>query len=99
MFHDPIVDEVRAIREQLAAQSGFDIRKIIEAAQKRQVASKSRIVSYQQPTSLSGEELPAMESVQVVCEKPSRLASECAKLDPVFEKALAEEGLTDNSEQ
>ena len=27
----------------------------------------------------------------------SRLARECAKLDPVFEKALAEEGLSEDS--
>ena len=31
--------------------------------------------------------------------KRSRLASECAKLDPAFEKALADEGLTEDSEQ
>ena len=38
---------------------------------------------------------------QVVAEKldrleKSRLAQECAKLDPAFEKALAEEGLSKN---
>ena len=60
MFHDPIVEEVRAIREQLAAQFNFDIRKIIEDAQKRQATSKSRIVSFQtsneslQPTGPAG---------------------------------------------
>ena len=31
--------------------------------------------------------------------KRSRLASECAKLDPVFEKALADEGLTEDAKQ
>jgi metal-responsive CopG/Arc/MetJ family transcriptional regulator len=31
--------------------------------------------------------------------KRSRLASECAKLDPVFEQALADEGLTQDAEQ
>jgi metal-responsive CopG/Arc/MetJ family transcriptional regulator len=31
--------------------------------------------------------------------KRSRLASECAKLDPAFEKALADEGLTEDGEQ
>lgn len=91
MSYDPIVDEVRAIREQLAAQSDFDIRKIVEAAQKRQAASKSRIVSFQQSSRLPVEELPTPKSV--------RFASECAKLDPVFEKALAEEGLTDDRQQ
>ena len=47
MIHDPIVDEVRAIREQLAAQFNFDIRKIIEDAQQRQKKSKGKIVSFQ----------------------------------------------------
>jgi len=49
MFHDPIVEEVRAIREKLAAQFNFDIRKIIEDAQRRQATSKSRIVSFERP--------------------------------------------------
>ena len=49
LFHDPIVEEVRAIREQLAAQFNYDIRNIVEDAQKRQATSKSRIVSFQQP--------------------------------------------------
>lgn len=49
MIRDPIVDEVRAIREELAAQFDFDIRKIVEDAQKRQATSPSRVVSYQRP--------------------------------------------------
>ncbi len=49
MIHDPIVDEVRAIREQLAAQCDFDIRKIIEDAQRRQTTFGWKIVSFQQP--------------------------------------------------
>ena len=49
MIRDPIVDEVRAIREELAARFNFDIRKIVEDAQRRQAASQSRIVSFQQP--------------------------------------------------
>ena len=47
MIQDLIVEEVRAIREQLAAQFNFDIRKIIEDAQGRQATSKSRIISLQ----------------------------------------------------
>ena len=49
MIRDPIVDEVRAIREQLAARFDFDIRKIVEDAQKRQATSTARIVSFQRP--------------------------------------------------
>ncbi len=49
MIHDPIVDEVRAVREKLSAQFNFDIRKIVEDAQKRQAASQSRVVSFEIP--------------------------------------------------
>jgi hypothetical protein len=49
MFHDPIVEEVRAIREQLAAQFDFDIRKIVADAQQRQATYRSRIVSFERP--------------------------------------------------
>ena len=49
MFHDPIVEEIRAIREQLAAEFNFDIRKIVEDAQRRQATSTSKIVSFQRP--------------------------------------------------
>ena len=49
MFHDPIVEEVRTIREQLAARFDFDIRKIVEDAQRRQAVSKSRIVAFERP--------------------------------------------------
>jgi hypothetical protein len=59
MFHDPIVEEVRAIREQLAAQFNFDIRKIIEDAQRKQATSKSRIVSFQRPNSAQQPSGPA----------------------------------------
>ena len=44
MTTDPIVDEVRRIREELAARCGFDIHKIVAAARKRQRRSRCRIV-------------------------------------------------------
>jgi hypothetical protein len=47
MIQDPIVDEVRAIREQLAARFDFDIRKIVEDAKRRQALSGARVVSFQ----------------------------------------------------
>lgn len=45
MTHDPIVAEVRAIREQIAAKFDFDIRRMIADAQQRQFASGARVVS------------------------------------------------------
>jgi hypothetical protein len=50
VIRDPIVDEVRAIREELSARFDFDLRKIVEDAQRRQAASQSRVVSFQRPT-------------------------------------------------
>lgn len=44
---DPIVAEVRAIREQIAAECGFDIRRIIEQARQRQAQSGRQIISVQ----------------------------------------------------
>jgi hypothetical protein len=44
---DPIVAEVRAIREQIAAECGFDIRRIIKEARRRQEQSGRRILSVQ----------------------------------------------------
>ncbi len=49
MIRDPIVDEVRAIREQLSARFDFDIRQIVEDAQRRQASSQARVVSFQRP--------------------------------------------------
>jgi hypothetical protein len=49
MIRDPIVDEVRAIREKLAAQFDFDIRKIVEDSRRRQRSSGSRVVSFEKP--------------------------------------------------
>jgi hypothetical protein len=45
MSRDPIVDEVRRVREQEAAKHGFDLKAILAAAKKRQRRSKHKIVS------------------------------------------------------
>ena len=45
MIHDSIVAEVRAIRERLAAECDFDIRRIVAEAQQRQATSGARLVS------------------------------------------------------
>jgi hypothetical protein len=49
MIRDPIVEEVRAIREELAARFNFDIREIVADAQRRQATSRSRVVSFEKP--------------------------------------------------
>jgi hypothetical protein len=45
MSKDPIVDEVRRVREDLAAKYGFDVRAILAASKKRQDRSNRKIVS------------------------------------------------------
>jgi hypothetical protein len=68
MIRDPFVEEVRAIREQLAAPFDFDIRKIVKDAQKRQAASQARVVSFQRPNpslSPTGAALPVFETSTV----------------------------------
>lgn len=66
MFHDPIVEEVRAIRERLAAQFNFDIREIIADARRRQATSAARIV----PIQRTG--VPAEKYVEPDKNKPSK---------------------------
>ena len=62
MIRDPIVDEVRSIREELAATFDFDIRKIVEDAQRRQATSQLRIVSFEKPNqSLQPTEAAAID--------------------------------------
>ena len=53
MLRDPIVDEVRRVREDLAAKHGFDIKAILVASKKRQGRSNHRVVSFVSKKKLS----------------------------------------------
>ena len=46
MWKDPIVKQVRKVREEHAAKFNFDIKAIIKDARKRQLASKHKVVSF-----------------------------------------------------
>jgi len=46
MAKDIVVDEVRRIRESLAARHNFDVKAILAAARKRQRKSGRRVVSF-----------------------------------------------------
>jgi hypothetical protein len=46
MTRDPIVDEVRRIREEQAAKYGFDVKAILVAAKRRQRRSGRKVVSF-----------------------------------------------------
>jgi hypothetical protein len=45
MFTDPIVEEVRAAREHLAAECGFDIHRMIRRARQRSREAGIRVVT------------------------------------------------------
>lgn len=47
MARDPIVEEIRAIREALAQEHGYDVRAVVHALQQREAASARRPVSLQ----------------------------------------------------
>ena len=46
MWEDPIVQEVRKIRQANAEKFNYNIKKIVEDARKRQKASGHRVVSF-----------------------------------------------------
>ena len=46
MWKDPVVQEVRKIREARAAKLNYDIRAIVEDARKRQQRSRQRVISF-----------------------------------------------------
>lgn len=46
MAKDPIVDEVRRVRQNEAAKHGFDVKAILAAAKKRQRHSTNKVVSF-----------------------------------------------------
>jgi len=45
-MNDPIVEEVRRIRTEIAARNGNDLRRIFEDARSREGAGGRRVVSY-----------------------------------------------------
>lgn len=45
-WHDPIVEEVRHIRAQQAAELDYDLKAIFERTRRRQKQSKRKIVSF-----------------------------------------------------
>jgi len=46
MARDPIVEDVRRVRESEAAKHEFDIKAILAAAKKRQRRTKHKVVSF-----------------------------------------------------
>ncbi len=62
-MNDPIVEEVRRIRAEIAARNGNDLRRIFEDARSREGSGGHRVVSYvrtdaEEPTCIVREEPP-----------------------------------------
>jgi hypothetical protein len=53
MVRDPIIDEVRHVREEEAAKHRFDVRAILAAAKRRQHCSRHKVVSFVSKKKLS----------------------------------------------
>jgi hypothetical protein len=53
MAKDPIVEEVRRVREEQAARHNFDVNAILAAAKKRQRDSTHKIASFARKKKLS----------------------------------------------
>jgi hypothetical protein len=45
-WHDPVVEEVRRVREQQAAELDYDLTALFERARRRQKRSKRKTVSF-----------------------------------------------------
>jgi hypothetical protein len=62
-MNDPIVEEVRRIRAEIAARNGNDLRRIFEDARRREGSDGRRVVSCEpsdivEPASVAREEPP-----------------------------------------
>ena len=62
-MNDPIVEEVRRIRAEIAAEHGNDLHRLFEDARRRQGAEGRRVVSFDpadttEPTGVVREEPP-----------------------------------------
>jgi hypothetical protein len=56
-MNDPIVEEVRRIRAEIAVRNGNDLRRIFEDARRRQGSDGRRIVSYEPPETVAPTEV------------------------------------------
>jgi len=61
MKDDPIVAEVRAIRDDLAAQCGYDIEKMFQKLREQQARSGRKYVNYPARRIASAEDMRASE--------------------------------------
>jgi hypothetical protein len=63
MWEDPIVAEVRRVREELAAKFNFDVDAILADTRTRQAALGKRLVSQRESAQLAAERTSQEEAV------------------------------------
>lgn len=54
-WHDPVVEEVRRIRDQQAAELDYDLKAIFERARRRQKQSQRKTVSFASAAASDGQ--------------------------------------------
>ena len=62
MLNDPIVEEVRSVREQLAAQFGFNVRSIFAELRREQAKLGNRLVRRKRPSDTEQSGAPDRDS-------------------------------------
>ena len=62
MNYDPIIKEVRTIREQLAAQHSYNVRALFAGAKKRQQESGRKVVKLVPRSRVGGSRLSRTEN-------------------------------------
>jgi len=83
MTHDPIVNEVRAVRERLAAKFDFDIHRIVADAQARQRLSSQRVVSLDQSNAAPGAPRPLTEIMDEIGARADALGLTDTELESI----------------
>ncbi len=69
MIKDPIVEEVRRVREEHAEEYGFDINAILAAAKKREAKSQMKVVSPRPQKTVVQSTAGRAKSTQNIAEK------------------------------
>ena len=67
MKNDPIVAEVRAIRDELAGQCGYDIKKMFQQLRQQQADSARKYVRYPARRIAPTEDLPSTADAPTGC--------------------------------
>jgi len=63
MYDDPIIEEIRQVREQMASKFDFNVHAIFEDLRQRQTSLGARLVNKTKETGFDGKELSARKNL------------------------------------